>query len=355
MNQQNLSSFIWSVADLLRGDYKQSEYGKVVLPFTVLRRLDCVLDSTKAKVLREKEKREAAGLNPEPFLLKAAGQHFYNSSPLDIRKLMGDQDNIRENLFSYVQGFSPAVRDIFECFDFHLHPDVVSNEQMGHVFEELIRKFATQVERLAKSSLLYLVAEKFANIDELSNETAGEHFTPREVIRLMVNLLFIEDDDALTKPGIVRSLYDPTAGTGGMLSVAEDHLSSQNPEARLVMYGQELNAESYAICKADMLIKGQDISHIIHGNTLSDDGLPGKQFDYMLSNPPFGVEWKKIQKEIKKEHERDGFNGRFGPGLPRVSDGSLLFLMHLISKMRPTQDGGSRFGIVLNGSPSATP
>lgn len=202
---------------------------------------------------------------------------------------------------------------------------------MGHVFEELIRKFA-----------------------ELSNETAGEHFTPREVIRLIVNLLFIEDDDPLTWPGIVRSLYDPTAGPGGMLSVAEDHLSGQNPDARLVMHGQELYGESYAICKADMLIKGQDISNIIHGNTLSDDGLPAKQFDYMLSNPPFGVECKKIQKEIKKELEQEGFNGRFGPGLPRVSDGSLLFLMHLISKMRPTKDGDSRFGIVLNGSPLFT-
>lgn len=354
MSQQNLSSFIWSVADLLRGDYKQSEYGKVILPLTVLRRIDCVLEPTKEAVLKEKEKREAAGLNPEPFLLKKSGCLFYNTSPLDIKKLLGDQDNIRENLFSYVQAFSPDVRDIFECFDFHtqierlakanllylvtekfanidLHPNVVSNEQMGHVFEELIRKFA-----------------------DLSNETAGEHFTPREVIRLMVNLLFIEDDEALTKPGIVRSLYDPTAGTGGMLSVAEDHLSGQNPDARLVMYGQELNGESYAICKADMLIKGQDISNIVHGNTLSDDRLPGKQFDYMLSNPPFGVEWKKIKKEIVKEHEQDGFNGRFGPGLPRVSDGSLLFLMHLISKMRPTKDGGSRFGIVLNGSPLFT-
>ncbi|MCH9776578.1 MAG: type I restriction-modification system subunit M [Planctomycetes bacterium] len=354
MNQQNLSSFIWSVADLLRGDYKQSEYGKVILPFTILRRLDCVLEPTKAAVLKEKEKREKAKLNPEPFLLKKSGQFFYNTSPLDVKKLMGDQDHISENLFSYVQAFSPAVRDIFECFEFH-----------------------TQIERLAKANLLYLVTEKFANIDlhpefvtnaqmgsvfeelirkfaELSNETAGEHFTPREVIRLMVNLLFIEDDDALTKPGIVRSLYDPTAGTGGMLSVAEEHLSGQNPDARLVMYGQELNGESYAICKADMLIKGQDISQIIHGNTLSDDGLPDKHFDYMLSNPPFGVEWKKIKKEIKKEHEQDGFNGRFGPGLPRVSDGSLLFLMHLISKMRPAKDGGSRFGIVLNGSPLFT-
>ena len=354
MSQQNLSSFIWSVADLLRGDYKQSEYGRVILPLTVLRRLDCVLQPTKEAVLAEKEKREAAGLNPEPFLLKKAKQLFYNTSPLDMKKLMGDQDNIAENMFSYVQAFSPEVRDIFECFDFHtqvtrldkanllylvtekfagidLHPDQISNAQMGLVFEELIRKFA-----------------------EISNETAGEHFTPREVIRLMVNLLFIEDDDALTKPGIVRSLYDPTAGTGGMLSVADEHLTSHNKDARLVMHGQELNGESYAICKADMLIKGQDISNIIHGNTLSEDGLAGERFDYMLSNPPFGVEWKKIQKAIKDEHKLQGYDGRFGPGLPRVSDGSLLFLMHLISKMRPTKDGGSRFGIVLNGSPLFT-
>jgi type I restriction enzyme M protein len=339
---------------LLRGDYKQSDYGKVILPFTVLRRLDCVLEPTKDGVLAEKEKREAAGLNPEPFLLKKSGQLFYNTSPLDLKKLMGDQDNIGENLRSYMQAFSPDVRDIFESFDFHtqidrldkagllylitekfanidLHPEAVSNAQMGAVFEELIRKFA-----------------------ELSNETAGEHFTPREVIRLMVNLLFIEDDAALIKPGVVRSLYDPTAGTGGMLSVGGEHLAEINPDARLVMYGQELNAESYAICKADMLIKGQDIANIIFGNTLSADGLLGKFFDYMLSNPPFGVEWKKIQKEIEKEAREKGFDGRFGPGLPRVSDGSLLFLLHLISKMRPGRDGGSRFGIVLNGSPLFT-
>ncbi len=354
MSDTNLSSFIWSVADLLRGDYKQSEYGKVILPFTVLRRLDCVLEATKSAVLTELAKREEAGLNPEPFLLRKSGQLFYNTSPLDLKKLMGDQDHIGENLRAYMQAFSPAVRDIFESFDFHtqierlaksgllylvtekfanidLHPGVVSNAQMGAVFEELIRKFA-----------------------ELSNETAGEHFTPREVIRLMVNLLFIEDDKALTKPGVVRSLYDPTAGTGGMLSVAGEHLASLNPGARLVMYGQELNPESYAICKADMLIKGQDIANIIFGNTLSADGLHGKLFDYMLSNPPFGVEWKKIDKEIRKEAEQMGFNGRFGPGLPRVSDGSLLFLLHLISKMRPAVDGGSRFGIVLNGSPLFT-
>ncbi|MDD4964857.1 MAG: class I SAM-dependent DNA methyltransferase [Gallionella sp.] len=354
MNHTTLSSFIWSIADLLRGDYKRSEYGKVILPFTVLRRLDCVLEATKPAVLVELDAKQQAGLNPEPFLLRKSGQNFYNTSPLDMKKLMGDQDHIRENLYSYVQAFSPAVRDIFDRFDFHtlvdrlsksgllyqvaekfaqidLHPDEVSNSQMGLVFEELIRKFA-----------------------EDSNETAGEHFTPREVIRLMVNLLFIEDDDVLSKPGVVRTIYDPTAGTGGMLSIAGEYLEEHNPEARLTMFGQELNDESYAICKADMLIKGQDVGNIVAGNTLSDDGHLHKKFDYMLSNPPFGVEWKKVEKDIRKEHEHQGFNGRFGAGLPRVSDGSLLFLLHLVSKMRPTQDGGSRFGIVLNGSPLFT-
>jgi type I restriction enzyme M protein len=351
MNQQSLSSLIWSVADLLRGDYKQSEYGKVILPFTVLRRLDCVLEPTKAAVLVEQAARKKQGLNAEPFLLRKAKQSFYNTSPLDMKKLMGDQDHIRENLFAYIQAFSPAVRDIFERFEFYaqidrlaksgllylvterfaqvdLHPDKVSNSQMGLVFEELIRKFA-----------------------EISNETAGEHFTPREVIRLMVNLLFIEDDDVLAKPGVVRTIYDPTAGTGGMLSVSGEYLTEHNPQARLTMFGQELNPESYAICKADMLIKGQDVGNIAFGNTFSEDGHPHKKFDYMLSNPPFGVEWKKVEKEIRKEYETQGFNGRFGPGLPRISDGSLLFLLHLLSKMRPATEGGSRFGIVLNGSP----
>ena len=354
MTDSNLSSFIWSVADLLRGDYKQSDYGKVILPFTVLRRLDCVLAPTKPAVLAELAKRKAAGLNPEPFLLKKSGVGFFNTSPLDLKTIVGDQDHIAENLRAYLDGFAPAVRDIFERFEFHtqidrlakarllylvaekfatvdLHPDTVSNAQMGLVFEELIRKFA-----------------------ELSNETAGEHFTPREVIRLMVNLLFIEDDDALNKAGIVRTIYDPTAGTGGMLSVAGEYLTEHNPDARLVMYGQELNPESYAICKADMLIKGQDVANIVFGNTLSADGLPGKRFDYALSNPPFGVDWKKIEAEIRHEAEHLGHNGRFGPGLPRVSDGSLLFLLHLLAKMRPAAEGGSRFGIVLNGSPLFT-
>ena len=354
MNQQSLSAFIWAVADLLRGDYKQSEYGRVILPFTVLRRLDCVLEATKPAVLAEFASKLKEEVSPELFLLRKTDQTFYNTSPLDMKKLMGDQDHIRENLFSYVQAFAPQVRDLFERFDFHaqvdrlhkcgllyqvtekfsqidLHPEAVDNHQMGLVFEELIRKFA-----------------------EISNETAGEHFTPREVIRLMVNLIFIEDDDVLGKPGVVRTIYDPTAGTGGMLSIAGEYLEEHNPQARLTVFGQELNGESYAICKADMLIKGQDVANIVYGNTLSDDGHPHRKFDYMLSNPPFGVEWKKVEKEVRKEHEAHGYNGRFGPGLPRVSDGSMLFLLHLVSKMRPAKEGGSRFGIVLNGSPLFT-
>ena len=249
MNQTSLSAFIWSVADLLRGDYKPADYGSVILPFTVLRRLDCVLESTKADVLAEYELRSKAGLNPEPFLRRKAGVNFYNTSPMDLQKLLGDPDHIAANLISYVQGFSSEVRDIFDKFEFHnqidklarakllflvtekfagidLHPDKVTNNQMGYVFEELIRKFA-----------------------EASNETAGDHFTPREVIRLMVNLMFVEDDDVLSKPGVVRTIYDPTAGTGGMLSAAEEHLAELNPAARLTMSGQELNPESYAICK----------------------------------------------------------------------------------------------------------
>ncbi len=350
MNHQSLSSFILSIADLLRGEYKQSDYGKVILPFTVLRRMDCVLNPTKEAVLTELSNKQKAEVNPELFLLRKSGQSFYNTSPLDMKKLMGDTDHIKENLFAYIQGFSSSVRDIFEHFDFFtqierlnkyallyqvaekfakidLHPESVDNTQMGLIFEELLRNYA-----------------------EISNETAGEHFTPREVIKLMVNLLFIEDDEILSKSGVVRTLYDPTAGTGGMLSVASEHLAGHNPQAQLTVYGQELNPESYAICKADMLIKGQEIANIIYDNTLSKDGHPHKVFDYMLSNPPFGVEWKKVEKEVRKEHETQGFSGRFGPGLPRVSDGSLLFLLHLISKMRPAKDGGSKIGIVLNSS-----
>lgn len=354
MNHQALASFIWSVADLLRGDYKQSEYGRVILPFTVLRRLDSVLEPSKPAVLAELEAKTTMGVNPEPFLFRAAKQNFYNSDPLDLLKLMGDQDNIRANLVRYVEGFSPAVRDIFEQFDFHaqidrlakagllyqitekfvgidLHPSKVDNTAMGLAFEELIRKFA-----------------------EISNDTAGEHFTPREVIRLMVHLLFTGDEEVLMTEQVVRTIYDPTAGTGGMLSVAGEYMEEHSNNGHLTMYGQELNPESYAICKADMLIKGQPIENIAPGNTLSEDGHSGRTFDYMLSNPPFGVEWKKVEKQVRAEHEQKGYDGRFGPGLPRVSDGSLLFLMHLLSKMRPWTEGGCRFGIVLNGSPLFT-
>jgi len=352
-----LASFCWSIADLLRGDYKQSDYGKVILPFTLLRRLDCVLESTKADVLAEHKKRKAEGVSLDVYLKKKSKQSFYNVSPFTLPGLLDDQKHVRHNLVAYIGDFSADARDVFERFRFieriaeledknllyllvqkfaavDLHPDKVPNETMGLVFEELIRRFA-----------------------EASNETAGEHFTPREVISLMVHVLFAGDDDALAKPGVVRSIYDPTAGTGGMLSVGQNTLRSINPAARLVLFGQELNDESYAICKADMLIKGQDPKNIIRGNTLSQDAFPGEKFDYMLSNPPFGVEWKKVADVVKAEHEKKGFAGRFGPGLPRISDGSMLFLLHLISKMRPPEkdgSGGSRVGIVLNGSPLFT-
>ena len=349
---QKLSELIWSVAELLRGDYKQSDYGKVILPFTLLRRLDCVLEGTKKAVLTEAEDRKDMGeAAVDRLLLKAASQSFYNTSKFEFSNILGDPQHLKPNLLSYIRSFSPHARDIFDRYKFadevenldgknllfmvvekfaafDLHPQAVDNTEMGMVFEELIRRFA-----------------------ELSNETAGEHFTPREVIRLMVNLLFLEDGDALTRPGIVRTIYDPAAGTGGMLSVAETHLKEMNPQAKLVMFGQELNDESYAICKADMLIKGQDVANVIAGNTLSEDGHPEKKFDYMLSNPPFGVDWKKVQKLVGDESKFKGYNGRFGPGTPRISDGALLFLLHLLSKMRPVSEGGSRVGIVLNGSP----
>jgi type I restriction enzyme M protein len=351
MNQK-LSELIWSVADLLRGDYKQADYGKVILPFTLLRRLDCVLTDTKAAVLQELALRKGmAETAREHLLVKAAGQSFYNISKFDLPTLTGDPQHLKENLLSYLRAFSPNARDIFDRYKFaeqieyldaknllfmvaekfatfDLHPKKVNNIAMGHAFEELIRRFA-----------------------ELSNETAGEHFTPREVIHLMVNLLFLEDEKGLQKTQVVRSIYDPTAGTGGMLSVADDHLQAMNPGAKLVMYGQELNDESYAICKADMLIKGQEVTNIVAGNTLSEDGHAGRKFDYLISNPPFGVEWKKVQKEVTKEYEQQGYNGRFGPGLPRINDGALLFNLHLISKMRPVSEGGSRMAIVHNGSP----
>lgn len=353
-NFSELANFLWSVADLLRGDYKQADYGKVILPFTLLRRLDCTLDSTKNDVLAEFAKRKESGVNLDPFLKRKSKQAFYNTSPFTLPGLLADQKHIRQNLVAYLGDFSEDARDVFERFKFtdrvaeledknllfqlvqkfaniDLHPDVVSNETMGMVFEELIRKFA-----------------------EASNETAGEHFTPREVIQLIVHCLFAGDDEALSKPGVVRSMYDPTAGTGGILSMGEAVGRSINNSAVIRLFGQELNDESYAICKADMLIKGQDPKNIVRGNTLSADGFPNEKFDYGAANPPFGVDWKKVLDVVRSEHEKKGFAGRFGPGLPRISDGSLLFLMHLISKMRPAAEGGGRIGIVLNGSPLFT-
>ena len=349
-NFREKADLIWKVADLLRGDYKQSDYGKVILPMTVLRRLDCVLAPTKQKVLDYLPKIASLKDNAKDIALnKIAGFNFHNKSQFDFDKLIADPNSIALNLRNYINGFSAGAREIIEYFNFDDQIDrmdkadilfrVVSefkkidlsdmdSMEMGYVFEELIRKFAEQ-----------------------SNETAGEHFTPREVIRLMVNVLFNEDREMLTKEGIVKTLYDPACGTGGMLSIGEEYVKELNPKAELKVFGQEINPESYAICKSDMLIKGQNPSNIKFGNTFTVDGLESEKFDYMLSNPPFGVDWKKAEKTIKTEAEKKGMSGRFGAGLPRINDGSLLFLQHMVSKMKST---GSRVGIVFNGSPLFT-
>lgn len=348
-NFRETANFIWSIADLLRGDYKQSDYGKVILPLTVLRRLDCVLEGTKVEVLKKYEQAKTMNIqNIDPILNKVAGYNFHNRSNFTFDKLIADPNNIAANLIEYINGFSADAREIIEQFEFEnqitrmdnnnllfmvvkrfqeidLHPNKVSSMEMGYLFEELIRKFA-----------------------EISNETAGEHFTPREVIRLMINLLFLNDRDILTQKGIVKTIYDCCAGTGGMLSVAEEYLHELNPDARLEVFGQELNPESYAICKSDMLIKGQNPVNIKKGNSISDDHLSTEKFDYLITNPPFGVKWEKIATKVKAEHDTKGFGGRFGAGLPSTGDGSFLFLMSLISKMKPE---GSRLAIVFNGSP----
>ncbi|SDT03294.1 type I restriction-modification system subunit M [Microbacterium paraoxydans] len=353
----NHATFIWSIADLLRGSFKAHQYGDIILPFTVLRRLDAVLAPTKQAVFAAVEQAAADGIPVRASLLRNTAGHeysFWNESKFDLKTALGDSENLAANLSDYVTGFSENVKDIFDKYKisdriaeldehdllFHvvqrfaavdLSPAAVPNEEMGHIFEELIRKFA-----------------------EASNETAGEHFTPRDVIELMVDILLAPESDTLAKKNVVRSVYDPTAGTGGMLSVAEDHIRSANPTATLTLAGQEINPQSYAICKADMTVKGQSVDAIFFGDTLLNDGHAGATFSYGLSNPPFGVDWKKQQKAITEEHTQRGYAGRFGPGLPRVSDGSMLFLMHLISKMRSAADGGGRAAIVLNGSPLFT-
>jgi type I restriction enzyme M protein len=348
-------SFIWSVADLLRGPYKPAQYKEVMLPLTVLRRLDCVLEPTKEKVLEKAAELKGGKVaNAEPILNRVAKASFHNTSKLDFGKLLGEPDKIAANLTAYIKAFSSQVRDIFEKFKFEeeiatldesnrlflvvkkfaeidLHPARVSNIEMGYIFEELIRRF-----------------------NEAANETAGDHFTPREVIRLMVNLLFAPDRDLLVKKGIVRTLFDPACGTGGMLAVADEYLHELNPDAKLEVFGQDHNPESYAVCGSDMLIKGHNIDHIVFGSSFTKDGFSTTKFDYLLANPPFGVEWKPEQEAIEKEHETVGMSGRFGAGLPRINDGSFLFLQHMISKMKPGKDGGSRIGIVFNGSPLFT-
>ncbi|MEV8545086.1 class I SAM-dependent DNA methyltransferase [Streptomyces sp. NPDC051572] len=352
-----LANHAWSVADLLRGDYKQSDYGKVILPFTVLRRLECVLEPTREKVVETVAKFAGQEMDTDHFLRKASGHSFYNTSELTLRKIAADPQNAAKNLQIYVGAFSNNAREVLDKYEFNqqvkkldganllyqvigkftdldLHPDVVPNHNMGYIFEELIRRFAEQ-----------------------SNETAGEHFTPREVIKLMVNLLVAPDADALSLPGVVRTVMDPACGTGGMLSAADDRIKALNPGATVEVYGQELNPESWAICRSDLMIKGQDPENIRFGNSFSDDGHSRRKFDYLLANPPFGVEWKKVKDEVEYEHRSLGDAGRFGAGLPRINDGSLLFLQHMISKMKPVDvngGGGSRIAIVFNGSPLFT-
>lgn len=361
-NFQDRANFIWSLADLLRGDYKQAEYGKIILPFTILRRLDCLLSDTKPKILLQYE---AIKSQPDEFIdkilnSKSGYKFFHNHSKFDFEKLLGQPNDIKKNLQNYIAGFSKSVKEIFESF-----------------------RFDEQITRLDKANLLYQVVKDFNSIDlksiggqemgyifehliykfaEASNETAGEHFTPREVIQLMVHLLWINDSRP-TRPGAIINLYDPTSGTGGMLTEAEQYFREHNgdPSSVINLFGQDLNEEIYAIARADLMIKGQNPENIRHGNSFSEDRFQHDKFDYMLSNPPFGVNWKKVEKFIRDEYDTKGYGGRFGAGLPSISDGSLLFLQHMVSKMKPVRseggdpnEGGSRMAIVFNGSPLFT-
>ena len=352
MNHNEIVSFIWSIADLLRGPYRPNQYREVMLPLIVFRRLDCVLEPTKEKVLAEAKKLKSSKIkNIEPILNRKAKQKFHNKSKFTFKKLKADPDNISANFTDFMKGFSERSRIIIENFKFEehieklekhdrfykiiskfceidLHPNKVSNIQMGYIFEELIRKF-----------------------NEASNEKAGDHFTPREVIRLMVDLLFSPDDNILSTKGKIKTLFDPACGTGGMLSVASNYVQKLNPDAHLEVFGQDYNSEAYAICGSDMMIKGEGIDQIQFGDSFTEDKFPQKTFDYMLANPPFGVEWKPQKDFINKELSDQGFNGRFGAGLPRINDGSLLFLQHMISKMNTLQNEGTRLAIVFNGSP----
>ena len=353
---QDKVALVWAVADLLRGDFKPHEYGSVILPFVVLRRLECALVDNKEKVIAKDKSLGDKIKDKERILCSVSGHTFYNTSPYDLSKILADSNKVASNLTFYINSFSPSATEILDKYgfsekikrldeagllyivlgkfaDLDLSEKSVSNEAMGYIFEELLRKFS-----------------------EMSNETAGEHYTPREVIRLMVNLLFIEDKKSLSGQKPIRSIYDPACGTGGMLSIAEEHLHEMNPNIVLNVFGQELNAETWAIARSDLMIKGQDPKRITQGNSLTDeDGHSATQFDYCISNPPYGVDWKKYKEPIIKENEKLGYSGRYGAGLPRVSDGSFLFIQHMISKMKPydpvKKEGGSRIAIILSGSP----
>lgn len=349
-NINEKANLIWAIADKLTGVYKPHEYGEVILPLTVIRRFDCVLADTKEAVLK---KNESVGHLPmkDVFLCRESGYSFYNTSKYDFNKLLGEPDGIEANFRKYINGFSENVRNIIEKFNFDnqitrlaeknllyivieeftkpnadLHPNKISNLEMGYIFEEIIRRFS-----------------------EAHNEDAGQHYTPREVIELMVNILFYNDSELLTGD-IAKTIYDPACGTGGMLSVSEDYLKKLNSNAQLICFGQEINDQTYAICKADMLIKNEDAERIRNGNTLSDDQFKEDKFDYILSNPPFGREWKNDKAAVEKEAKL-GFGGRFGAGLPAIGDGQMLFLQTAIAKMKPQ---GSRIAIIHNGSPLFT-
>lgn len=354
-NVNEKAALIWAIADKLTGVYKPHEYGEVILPLTVIRRFDCILSDTKDAVLKKYD--EVKNLPMKDVLLRSAtgGKAFYNTSKYTFERLLDDPDNIEENFRDYLNGFSENVQDIIEKFKFdghittmankgilyivikefispkaNLHPDVISNLEMGYIFEEIIRRFS-----------------------ESHNEDAGQHYTPREVIRLMVNILFHDDNDILSGNNVAKTIYDPACGTGGMLSVSEEYLHELNAATELLAFGQELNDQTFAICKADMLIKGNDANFIKDGNTLSDDQFEGQKFDYIISNPPFGREWKNEKTKVEAEAKR-GFAGRFGAGVPAVSDGQMLFLLTAISKMKEPSDGGSRIAIIHNGSPLFT-
>lgn len=355
MNHSEISSFIWGTADLLRSSFKQHEYGDIILPFTVMRRLDVVLEPTKKAVLETAAKRLPDALR-DTMLKKAAGVDFYNTSEFTMRNLLNDADGIRENITKYVTSFSPEIADIFDKFKIFdvikdlddndllflvierfcnpkvdLSPESVSNADMGDIYEELIRKFS-----------------------EVSNETAGEHFSPRDGLRLAAELLVVGEMDDLTQPNRIVKVCDPCAGTGGALTVFADRVAEINPRATVVTYAQEINGQSYAICKSDTILKGGNIANVYLGDTLSDDQMPDETFGYQISNPPYGVDWKKSQKAVRDEHDKLGFAGRFGAGLPRISDGQLLFVQHMVAKMRAPEDGGGRIAVFLNGSPLFT-